>query len=59
MNKTNATDMALNGTHYAQICRAFVHFLFTDIKWKTLGVFVHILHGAFGSTHLLTFLCTL
>ncbi len=28
-----------------------VHFLFTEIKWKTFGVFVRILYGAFGSTH--------
>ncbi len=28
-----------------------VHFLFTNIKWKTFVVFVRILHRARGSTH--------
>ncbi len=40
--------MALNGTHCAETCCTF---LFTDVKWKTFGVFVRILLGVFGSTH--------
>ncbi len=41
-------NVALNGTHCAQIRRAFP---FTDMKWKTFGVLVYILHSVNGSTH--------